>query len=75
MSRCIPCEAKAELNKQKMSFLFAKGVERAKQNNTDYVIYEDSEDYIYKLSTFDEAIKRDDRIILNISRFEGTTTL
>lgn len=71
MSRCIPCEAKAELNKQKMSFLYKKGIERAKQANQDYVIYEDSEDYIYKLSTFDEAIKRGDKIILNISRFEG----
>jgi hypothetical protein len=72
--RCIPCEYKAAQNKAKTAFLLEIGLKRAYEQNTDYVIYEDSEDGIYKLATFDEAIRRKERIVVNISRFEGVNT-
>lgn len=70
--RCIPCEAKAAQNKAKTAFLLQQGRQRAAETNQDYVIYEDSDDGIYKLAPFSEAVRREDRIVVNISRFEGT---
>lgn len=70
--RCIPCEAKAEMNRRKMGFLMEQGAIRASEQNQDYVIYEDYDDAIYKLATFDEAQRRGEKIVLHISRFERT---
>ena len=70
-ARCIPCEHKALMNKQKLGFLLQQGSLRATKENKDYVIYEDSESNQYKLASFSEAIKREDRIIQVISRFES----
>lgn len=74
MSRCIPCEAKALLNKQKLSFLIDTAQSRAVKEQIDYVVYEDSEDSLYKICTFDEAVRREEKIVVNISRFEGANT-
>lgn len=49
-----------------------QGARRASEQNQDYVIYEDYDDAIYKLATFDEAQRRGEKIIVHISRFEGT---
>jgi hypothetical protein len=59
------------MNKAKLTFLMEQGYKRAKDQQIDYVIYEDSEDNLYKLATFNEAVKRGERIVVNLSRFEG----
>lgn len=68
--KCIPCEHKRMLNMAKLGFLQQQGSERAKKENTDYVIYEDSDTNQYKLATFSKAIERGERIVQHISRFE-----
>ena len=70
-SRCIPCEAKAELNRQKVVFLYNTGILRAKSENQDYVIYFD-DDNTPKLCPYAVAIERGETIYRIISRFEGT---
>jgi len=70
-TRCIPCEAKAELNRQKVVFLYDTALQRAKSENQDYVIYFDSED-TPKLCPYAVAIERGETIYRIISRFEGT---
>ena len=68
--RCIPCEYKRMLNKQKLLFLHQQGSKRANKENTDYVIYEDSETNELKLAPFEKSQERGERIIQHISRFE-----
>lgn len=71
--RCIPCEAKAELNRQKIVFLHKQGLSRAISENQDYAIYID-DDKDLRLCPFAVAIERGEDIVRVISRFERTAT-
>ena len=73
MSRCIPCEAKAELNRQKIVFLHKQGLARAISENQDYAIFLD-DDKDLRLCPFAVAIERGEDIVRVISRFERTST-
>jgi len=73
MSRCIPCEAKAELNRQKIVFLHKTALARAISEKQDYAIFLD-DDKDLRLCPFAVAIERGEDIVRVVSRFERTAT-
>jgi hypothetical protein len=72
MSRCIPCEAKAELNRQKIVFLHKTALARAISEKQDYAIFLD-DDKDLRLCPFAVAIERGEDIVRIVSRFEKPT--
>lgn len=73
-ANCIPCQAKRELEKAKMNFLINTAHSRAVETNQDHVIYFDSEDNKFRVSTFSEAVARGEEIVQVVSRFEAPAT-
>ena len=71
-SRCIPCEAKAELNREKIVFLHSTALSRAISENQDYAIYID-DDKDLRLCPYAVAIQRGEDIVRVVSRFERTS--
>ena len=71
-TRCIPCEAKAELNREKIVFLHKQALSRAISENQDYAIYLD-DDKDLRLCPYAVAIQRGEDIVRIVSRFERTS--